>query len=480
MAKLVILGIDALDPILLKRWQDELPVFNTLIKDFYFAELESTMPPDSVPAWVTIYTGKHPWEHGIVDTIDYLDVTAGRPTPEISSIRGKTFWDIASRAGKRVCVINPLLAYPVWQVNGIMVNGPVFITGEAQSYPQEILTKFKLPELGGMVDFPRKKELKAFVERTEKVTRDLARFGLELFQLERWDLYFICFLTLDRLMHFVWRYTDPSDPTYPGHTELEGTIRRAFHLFDSIIRDYINSLSDDQILMIVSDHGHTMRPPRAVFINEILRRHGFLKTRKGRIPLVNTVALIEKSKNAFLRLMQQLDLEDEVYRLARMLPKSKRQSLKTSSYATTRQESLAWVSDLGGGTSFSGIEINRTLCSQMQLNYENLRREIIGLLTPLTDSRGNRLFRWIKPREEVFQGNQVDKYPDIVFELAPGYGVERTLYCGITGTSATHKKVSGGHSKYGVFILRTKDKVALDEKLHITQVFSIIRQILEV
>ena len=484
MNRLVVIGIDALDAALLERWKDDLPNFRKIMDRGYYAPLESTQPPDSIPAWVTIYTGMQPWEHGIVDSMDYFDIKGGRPALDTRLLVGRTFWDKASQAGKRVCIINPLLAYPVWQVNGIMVNGPVFISGEVQAYPEDILTRFKLPELGGMTDFPDRKDLADFLERTEQVTRDLARFGLELFALEEWDVFFICFLTLDRVMHFLWRYTDPSDPTYPGKNPLEDSIKRFFVVFDSIVGDFVSRLAADQALLVVSDHGHGMRPPKALFVNEILRREGLLKTKQGQVPGLNPVAIVERAKNSFLRVMQRLDLEDLVYRIAALIPKEKRKSLKTSAYAVVRDGSTAWVSDIGGGTSFSGIEINRSALDPAEAGkaYEELRDRIIRLLLSLKDQTkdqtGASLVGWAKRREDVFTGRNVDKYPDVVFELVEGYSVDRTLFCGLTGMTSTHKKVSGGHTQYGSLLLYGSPKVPSKRDFHITSVYGLINEIL--
>lgn len=484
MSRLVVIGIDALDAALLERWRDDLPNFSRIMDRGYYARLESTRPADSIPAWVTIYTGMQPWEHGIVDSMDYLDIKGGRPALDTGILVGKTFWDRASRAGKRVCVINPLLAYPVWQVNGIMVNGPVFISGEAQAYPPDLIGRFKLPELGGMSDFPGRKDLAGFLKRTESVTRDLARFGLELFELEPWDVFFICFLTLDRVMHFVWRYTDPKDPTYPGRNPLEDSIRQAFMLYDSIVGDFMARLGQDQALLVVSDHGHGMRPPRALFVNEALRREGLLKTKPSRVPGVNTAALVEQAKSIFLRSMQRLDLEDLVYRLAALIPKERRRELKTSAHAVSRQGSVAWVSEVGGGTSFGGVEISRTALAEAPQgagagDYEEVRTRIILLLTSLKDKAGSPLVLWARRREEVFTGRNADKYPDVVFELAAGYSVDRTLFCGLTGIASTHKKVSGGHTQYGSLLVYGTDRVPREPVAHITSVYPLINQILK-
>jgi predicted AlkP superfamily phosphohydrolase/phosphomutase len=478
VSKVVVIGIDALDAVLLERWKQDLPNFRKMMERGHYAPLESTTPPDSIPAWVTIYTGMQPWEHGLLDTMDYLDIKAGGPALDIQMLVGRTFWDRASRQGKRVCVINPLLAYPVWPVNGIMVNGPVFISGEAQAHPPDILERFKIPELGGMTDFPGRKDLAAFLERTEQVTRDLARFGLELFALEEWDVFFICFLTLDRVMHFAWRYTDPSDPTYPGKNAIEDSIRRFFVVFDSVVGEFMARLSERQALLVVSDHGHGMRPPRVLCVNEILRREGLLKTKRGRIPGVNTVALVEKAKGTFLRTMQRLDLEDMVYRIAALIPKDRRRSLKTSAYAVTRAGSTAWVSDIGGGTSFSGIEIDAGAVEKGSAAYEALRTRLIALLGAVKDSRGKPLVRWAKRREEAFVGANARKYPDVVFELVDGYGVDRTLFCGTTGIATTHKKVSGGHNQFGALLLYNSTVPHLEEQVHITSVYGLIGKIL--
>ncbi len=478
MSKVVILGIDALDAALLKRWRNDLPHFSRIMDEGYFAPLESTMPPDSIPAWVTIYTGMQPWEHGVVDSMDYLDIRKGAQAVDTGTFKGKTFWDKAGEAGKRVCVVNPLLAYPVWPVNGIMVNGPVFVTGEAQAFPEEIVRSTKLPELGGMVDFPDRKDLGAFLERTAQVTREQARFGLDLLDREDWDVFFLCLLTLDRVMHFLWRYTDPEDPTYPGKNPFENSVKDFFMLLDSIVGKFADRLSPDRKLLIVSDHGHSRRPTRALYINEMLRREGLLKTPQGKVPGISPVAIVEKTKTAFLRMMHRLDLEDWVYKIASVIPKEKRKSLKSSSYAVTREESLAWLSETGGGTSFGGVEINRALCLARGTDYEALRERLIELLAPLTNNQGERIVEFARKREDVFTGQNVDKYPDVVFELRQDYGVDRTLFSGLLGKSSTHRKVSGGHSKFGTIMLLGSGVTPPGEKPHISQVYGTIMRIL--
>ena len=140
------------------------------------APLHSVFPADSIPAWITIYTGRSPDEHGVIQSIDYLKRDFRSFTVDLSAFQGATFWDEASRRGKRVCVVNPFLAYPSWQVNGVMASGPVFVGGETSCSPPEALVGVDdVPPLGGIVDFPTRKTLAAFVDKTFADTRALAR-----------------------------------------------------------------------------------------------------------------------------------------------------------------------------------------------------------------------------------------------------------------------------------------------------------------
>jgi predicted AlkP superfamily phosphohydrolase/phosphomutase len=247
-------------------------------------------------------------------------------------------------------------------------------------------------------------------------------------------------------------------------------------MLDSVVGDFLDRLSPEQALLIVSDHGHAMRPVRAFYVNEILRSQGLLKTRSGGVPGVNPVALLEKTKNAFLRVMQKLDLEDQVYRIASLIPKEKRKQIKTSSYAVDTAESTAWVSEVGGGTSFGGIEINRALLGPDEKAYEALRDRLIDLVGSAAERDGTAVARWVKRREDVFTGRNVEKYPDVVFDLREEFGVDRTVFCGTFGTSTTHKKVSGGHSKYGTLMLYRAPSVPVDTEPHISSVFDLIKQ----
>lgn len=69
--KVLILGMDGMDPGLIRRFVSEgyMPNFKKLMASGQFGELQTTMPPHSPVAWSSFITGCNPGGHGIYDFI---------------------------------------------------------------------------------------------------------------------------------------------------------------------------------------------------------------------------------------------------------------------------------------------------------------------------------------------------------------------------------------------------------------------------
>ncbi len=70
-SKVIVLGIDGMDPVLLKRFiaRGEMPHFEKLLKSGHAGPLSTTMPPQSPVAWSSFITGTNPGGNGIFDFI---------------------------------------------------------------------------------------------------------------------------------------------------------------------------------------------------------------------------------------------------------------------------------------------------------------------------------------------------------------------------------------------------------------------------
>ena len=120
-----------------------------------------------------------------------------------------------------------------------------------------------------------------------------------------------------------------------------------------------------------------------------------------------------------------------------------RKALKKSSYLIDKENSIAWVSDVGGGASVGGVVINPKVSGQSR-EYQDTAERIVKSLKEIKSAAGEHVIQWARLRE----ANSC--YPDIIFEMNPNFSVGRSLFCPIVETNPRHQIISGGHKKEGV------------------------------
>ena len=450
MSRVVVIGIDGMDWRLLEPMLPVLPNLRAIADRGFAGGMDSIFPPDSIPSWVSIFTGLDPSEHGILESIDYFKKGARQFSVDTGRFRGKTFWDAASAMGRRSIVVNPLLAYPPWDVKGIMASGPVFISGEADIRPESLRGRYRLPPLGGIVDFPEKRGLSAFAEKSKTETRDIVDFAVKLLENEPWDLAFVTLLTLDRIFHFFWRYHDAEDPTHPRRSAHGDTVNEFHRFLDECVGRIVRSAGPDALVLILSDHGHGMRPTLHFNVNRLLLDNGLLVSRITGPKILSPRYHIDRAKDVMLETLHRLDLEDLSYRIARILPWTRK--LKKGDFLTERSGNIATASAFGGNNPFGGIDVSKKRCAEGGLDYERVRDTIVTLLLDARDPRGEPVFLWARRREEIYGGPYIDKFPDVLYEMAAHYGTSWSLYRPLVTVNPRHRKISGGHRKTGVLI----------------------------
>lgn len=144
--KLIVLGVDGMDPGFVERHWSDLPNLAKLRDDGRFSRLGTTTPPQSPVAWSTFITGLEPAEHGIFDFV-HRDPKTLQPfssmsrteaprwtlplgpyllplsSPRIVSLRhGTPFWQRLSDRGFPVTVIRMPTNYPPVQA-GHAISG---------------------------------------------------------------------------------------------------------------------------------------------------------------------------------------------------------------------------------------------------------------------------------------------------------------------------------------------------------------------
>lgn len=447
--RVTVIGIDGLDPDLVRAWSDELPTLASLLASNPGSTL-SVFPPDSVPAWASIFTGKAPSEHGVMGYLDYLSKApeAGVGGGFAHVLRGQTFWDQVVALGKKVCVVNPFIAYPPWAVRGVMVSGPVG-TGEPLSVPEGKLPKSGGPVLGGIPDFPKQSDLSGFIERTRSDIDALDEYARALFSQDVYDLAFVTFLQLDRVQHFFWRHMDEGDSTHPRSSEHAGVIKDFYRQFERVVAGFVRRAGEDEAVVVLSDHGQRRRCEKVFNVNELLREAGLLAADVRGVRLLDRRYLLERAKTIVLRTVYRLSLEEQAYALATRLPN--RKALKTSEHVISRGASVATTSNIGGTNPYGGVVVDRVAAAERGLTYDEVVARVCGLLADAVVSEGVHPVLWAKPRSELYQGSHAEEFPDVLFELLPEYGVGFSLYDGLWGPNTMHRRISGGHQRKAFF-----------------------------
>jgi predicted AlkP superfamily phosphohydrolase/phosphomutase len=486
MSKLILIGVDSLDPDLLVKYSGVLPNLTKIRGNCPDVSLKSIFPVDSIPAWATIYTGLNPGKHGLVKAFDVFDSDlTGISQIDINILNGKTFWDFAGKSGKRVCILYPLLGHPPWKVNGIMISRaikekkapgkPGWITErDALSYPEDVLEKYDIPKSmqGVSGRHPGYKNLNKWAQEVKKILIYEADIGLKICKDEEWDLFFIYFSWLDIIQHRLWRFCDSTDPSYPGANIYSNVIMDFYKLIDEIIGRYSNLYSNSGMI-IFSDHGHGIRPIKVINVNKVLRENGFFYSKTNNFNLKNYI--VEKIKINLLGIANRFDIE---FMLVDLSTKTKilssiSKNIYTSSANGESSEIQACLSDFAGIKSYphGGIQIKRNNSFNYQ-DYENLRSDLIKLLLNLKDCSNNgTLIEWACKREELYDGPKVgNAYPDIVFELKDGYGVGWNMYANLIGKAYDHNLAPGGHKESAVFLVSNLNRNISKKEINLVDI----------
>jgi predicted AlkP superfamily phosphohydrolase/phosphomutase len=484
--RLAVIGIDSLDPIIVLRYREHLPNFSRIIDDSPTFISKSVFPVDTIPAWATIFTGLRPGNHGLLYVYDVFDPhLSDLAKLDLNSLVGKTFWDHASNNGLRSVVVFPILMYPPWQINGVMISKSPFdrrrdtlkTETEVKAYPAPVMNQYGIPDRlesiwGG---FPGRRKLQQWADLGKDIIEKEKSIGLNLLRNEKWDLYFIYFSLLDIIQHRLWRFFDEKDPDY-----LKDNVGRMildyYMMFDAIVGEFLES-DPNASWMIISDHGHKSRPIVTLNINEQLRETGYLVAARKSGQIRNMI------RKTILEVANKVGIEHLLIKVVTSSGNATAvgKSVYSSAGAIDRERSKAFLSTFAGIKSYSqgGIEINKQLMSNEE--YELVRRGIIESLSNIKISDGRSPFVWAAKREEIDPGAYSEEiYPDIVFQLRNDYGVGWELYSRLEGKAYDHGVASGGHSGEAVFLLWNATKSTHKSEVRLIDVAPTILDSLDV
>src|SRR6476659_8992583 len=120
--KTLVIGLDSAAPEILFK-DDRLVNFRRLMEGGCYGELETIIPPITVPAWMCMATSQDPGSLGVYGFRNRTDHSySGLGIASARSITEPAIWDHLAREGKRSIIVGVPPGYPPRRINGLAVS----------------------------------------------------------------------------------------------------------------------------------------------------------------------------------------------------------------------------------------------------------------------------------------------------------------------------------------------------------------------
>lgn len=378
LQKLVIIGLDAADFQLTRRFMDDgdMPRLSAIRDRSCFSPLKSVIPPQTAPAWTSITTGVNPGKHGIFYFYNFS--TSPLTITNATDTSTPRIWGYVEALGERSVVVNVPVTYPVHEILGSIVSGiPPWFMDEMSVYPKSLLSRLK--SAGYEIDTPLSRGLErkpdALVGQLLATEEKRVDVFLDMLKESQWSFGMVVLTALDRLQHKVL-----------GKGEKEGeAVRRGYRGIDRLVGRITDFLGEGVNILIVSDHGFNERP-LAFYPNAWLHGQGMLR-RKSSV------------RNRLTRLAHDL-FDGHLLWLPQSLTK-RYQGATTVIHtidAVDLERSRAYVPGTDG---------------VIVVKSKDDEEAIMSGLSALKDASGKEVCK-VYTREQVYKGDKVESAPELL------------------------------------------------------------------
>jgi predicted AlkP superfamily phosphohydrolase/phosphomutase len=462
--KVFVIGVDGATFDLIDPWVAEgrLPNFARLLREGARGLLQSTVIPNSFPGWTSCTTGVNPAKHGIFNALIRKNLNEYRMSVvNARDIRYERIWQLLSREGLRVGVMNVPCSFPPVPVNGFLIGGMLSPSLESDfTYPQGLI-KEVVEHTGDYVIDLRTKHLPREQMRDELLRSvDLRGDAMDyLLRTRDLDFAMMVFTETDRAQHYFWA---DMDPTHPAHTPERGrrfgdVVRRVYEAVDAQIGRLLETVGPDCQVYIVSDHGFGAQP-YYVYVNRYLMQTGHLRSliretagqraRGTARDLLDKVGLLDAAKrvrNAVLGEPETAAVADLKYGQLNTKRSNVDRIIENVDWAHTTAYALV---PRGVRINLKGREPNGIV---EPAEYESVRDRVIHDLKLLTFPDGEPVFDRVFKREDVMSGAYLELAPDIVTCMTVGVP---SCHLEPKEVFAVNTGATGSHTDWGVLIAR--------------------------
>lgn len=276
--RVVILGLDGGTLDAVKPWAEKglLPHFARLLSTGAWGVLRSTYPPLTMPAWLSFSTGKSPGRLGIYGFVTLLDGSYEFQISTHYHTRGhKELWDLLNEHGYTCGILNnPLMDRPI-AIDGFCVPG--FMASESDYRTSPVELRSELDEVVGGYELEVRGHYlidpKRLLEECLRVMDKRVEAILHLLNNRPVDLLLAVITMTDRMLHCLYNTHAPG--CFGNDRPGDNMLVDFFQALDTAVGRICDQLDEDDLLLIISDHGFK-RADRLFFLNNWLMDQGWL------------------------------------------------------------------------------------------------------------------------------------------------------------------------------------------------------------
>lgn len=461
--KILVVGLDGgswrvLDQLLERG---ELPTLSRLIERGVSGPLKSVPNAMSPAAWTTFMTGRNPGNHGIYDFYQRRPGSYDIEFVNGSHRKAASLWQLLSRAGRHVGVINVPFTYPAEKLRGFILAGldAPGVESPGFCHPPEVYREVSAACGGytmeaGVTGSVMAGRLEEAVNKLYDSIENRLKTSLYLLKSHQWDFLITVFRETDPAQHCLWKFYDAGHPDYdPELGERYGdVIPEVYRRIDAAIARLESAAGPETLIMVVSDHGFGPRNLASQALNPWLASQGLLTWKDGSLQHRGLVA----------RLYQQLERmlsRQTKERLVRLLPGVRRRVEgrlrfgeidwgNTQAYSDNCRPAI-WI-------NLKGREPNGVV--EPGPEAEALKKKLVGELAAAVDPESQeKVVDKVYRREDVYQGPWVEKAPDLSIRwrdnVAAGGLLSRDRKPALPVFPTTELKViSGDHTPEGILL----------------------------
>lgn len=375
-----------------------------------------------------------------------------------SFFEGYEIWDLIGQKGLKSIVLFDPISYPPRKINGYMVSGALTPSIHHHfTYPEELrneilsLCEYKIRPNPLITH----RHVDEYMDEQINLLRIHMRVVKYMIGSKEWHFLFLVLRETDDIQHYYWKYIDKNHPAYVSKNarKCRDKIEAYWTEIDVGLDEILDTLNNDAVVMLISDHGFG-RLKKRFCTNDFLIRRDFLRIKKKRrlSLFLSQLGLDEDTLSGCVR---RLKLERVLERALSFEKMASVRKIVPPAKGLTDMENVEVDWRNTAGFSIGKINTGMIFINDKERPHGIIepRDRIRARITEELRKTAKRLNMRIDVHtpEQLFYGEKLKDAPDILFVLNE-FEVGMDPHIGHDSLLVSDESFSGIHRMNGIFI----------------------------